>query len=76
MSTDGTTFTRVATGTGASSPETATFAAQTARYIRVVLTARGPTSWWSLAEFNVFTNGTAEAAGGRRHRPAAASART
>ncbi len=58
VSTDGTTFTSVATGTGTASPETATFTAQTAQYIRVVLTAPSPTSWWSLAEFNVFTNGS------------------
>src|ERR1700678_3879853 len=39
VSTNGTTFTSVYSGTGTSSPETATFATQTAQYIRVVLTA-------------------------------------
>ena len=57
VSTNGTTFSSVATGTGTSSPETVTFATQTAQYIRVVLTAGGTTSWWSIAEFTVF-NGT------------------
>ena len=55
VSTDGSTFTSVATGTGTSSPETVTFAAQNAQYIRVVLTASTQTPWWSIAEFTVFT---------------------
>ena len=55
VSTNGTTFTSVATGTGTSSPETVTFATQTAQYIRVVLTAGGTTSWWSIAEFTVYS---------------------
>jgi hypothetical protein len=54
VSTNGTTFTSVATGTGTSSPETVTFATQTAQYIRVVLTAGGTTSWWSIAEFTAY----------------------
>ncbi len=64
VSTNGTTFTSVATGTGTSSPETVSFASQTAQYIRVVLTAGGTTSWWSIAEFSVFTNGTGGGGGG------------
>ena len=60
VSTNGTTFTSVATGTGTSSPETVTFATQTAQYIRVVLTAGGTTSWWSIAEFTVFNGPRAE----------------
>jgi hypothetical protein len=59
VSTDGTNFTSVATGTGTSSPETVTFSAHTAQYIRVVLTAGVTTSWWSIAEFNAFS-GTSE----------------
>jgi hypothetical protein len=58
VSTNGTTFTSVAAGTGTSSPETVTFTAQTAQYIRVVLTAASTTSWWSIAEFTVFTAGS------------------
>ncbi len=55
VSTNGSTFTSVATGTGTSSPQTITFAAQNAQYIRVVLTASTQTPWWSIAEFTVFT---------------------
>jgi F5/8 type C domain len=55
VSSNGSTFTSVATGTGTSSPETVTFAAQTAQYIRVVLTAGVSTNWWSIAEFTVYT---------------------
>jgi hypothetical protein len=55
VSTNGSTFTSVATGTGTSSPETVTFTAQTAQYIRVVLTAASTTSWWSIAEFTAYT---------------------
>jgi hypothetical protein len=54
ISTNGTAFTSVATGTGTASPETVTFATQTARYIRVVLTAGVTTNWWSIAEFTVY----------------------
>ena len=59
VSTNGSTFTSVATGTGTASPEIVTFAAQTAQYIRVVLTAGGTTSWWSIDEFTVY-NGSPE----------------
>jgi hypothetical protein len=55
VSSNGTTFTSVATGTGTSSPETVTFASQTAQYIRVVLTAGVTTNWWSIAEFTAYT---------------------
>jgi|HubBroStandDraft_3_1064219.scaffolds.fasta_scaffold14060_1 hypothetical protein len=58
VSTNGTTFTSVATGTGTSSPETVTFATQTAQYIRVVLTAGVTTNWWSIAEFTVYSSGS------------------
>ena len=44
-------------GTGTSSPETATFATQTAQYIRVVLTASETTSWWSMVNFTVYASG-------------------
>ena len=56
-SSNGTTFTSVATGTGTSSPETVTFSPQTAQYIRVVLTAGVTTNWWSIAEFTAYTSG-------------------
>jgi hypothetical protein len=56
VSSNGSTFTSVTTGTGTASPETITFADQTAQYIRVVLTAASTTSWWSIAEFTAFTD--------------------
>jgi hypothetical protein len=58
VSNNGTTFTSVATGTGTASPETATFTPQTARYIRVQLTAPSTGPWWSVAEFTVDTDGS------------------
>jgi hypothetical protein len=62
VSTDGSTFTSVATGTGTSSPQTVTFASTTAQYIRVVLTAGVSTNWWSIAEFTAYTSGSGSAA--------------
>jgi hypothetical protein len=47
----------IATGAGASALVTVAFPAQTARYLRVVLTA-GNTKWWSIHELNVFGYGT------------------
>ena len=64
VSTNGTTFTSVATGTGTASPETVTFATQTAQYIRVVLTAGVTTNWWSIAEFTVYSSGGGGGSGG------------
>jgi F5/8 type C domain len=64
VSSNGTSFTSVATGTGTSSPETVTFAAQTAQYIRVVLTAGVTTNWWSIAEFTVYTASGGSGSGG------------
>jgi hypothetical protein len=63
VSSNGSTFTTVASGTGTSSPETVTFTAQTAQYIRVVLTAPSPTSWWSIDQFTVFSNGSSGGGG-------------
>jgi hypothetical protein len=57
VSSNGTTFTTVYSGTGTSSPETATFATQTAQYIRVVLTASETTPWWSMVNFTVYSSG-------------------
>ena len=64
VSSDGSTFTSVATGTGTSSPEIVTFADTTAQYIRVVLTAGGTTSWWSIDEFTVYTDSSGGGGGG------------
>ena len=55
VSTNGTTFTSVATGTGTSSPETVAFATQTAQYIRVVLTQATSPSWWSMVNFTAYS---------------------
>src|ERR1700734_667361 len=54
VSTNGTTFTSVATGTGTSSPETVAFATQTAQYIRVLLTQATSPSWWSMVNFTAY----------------------
>ena len=64
VSSNGSTFTSVATGTGTSSPETVTFTAQTAQYIRVVLTASSSTNWWSIVEFTAYANGSGGGGGG------------
>ncbi|HEY4456636.1 MAG TPA: discoidin domain-containing protein, partial [Pseudonocardiaceae bacterium] len=64
VSTNGSSFTSVATGSGSSSIETITFAAQTAQYIRVVLTASSSGPWWSIAEFTAYTNGSTGGGGG------------
>ncbi|MDG0810117.1 fibronectin type III domain-containing protein [Cohnella rhizosphaerae] len=54
VSSDGTTWgTAVASGTGSGSVQTVTFPVQTARYIKVVLTAAA-SPWWSIYEFNVY----------------------
>ncbi|HEY4020869.1 MAG TPA: discoidin domain-containing protein [Pseudonocardiaceae bacterium] len=58
VSSNGSSFTSVATGSGSSSIETITFAAQTAQYIRVVLTASSTGPWWSIGEFTAYTNGS------------------
>ncbi|PYC66368.1 glycosyl hydrolase [Streptomyces tateyamensis] len=62
-STDGTNFgSAVATGTGTGAAVTVTFPATTARYVKVVQTGSS-SSWWSIAELNVFTDGSAGGTG-------------
>ncbi|NJP43527.1 discoidin domain-containing protein [Streptomyces sp. PRB2-1] len=57
-STDGTNFgSPVATGTGTAAQVTANFTPTTARYVKVVQTGSS-SSWWSIAELNVFTDGS------------------
>ncbi|WP_426514475.1 glycoside hydrolase family 3 C-terminal domain-containing protein [Dactylosporangium sp. McL0621] len=64
VSSNGTTWSApVATGTGTGALITATFPAQTARYVRIVQTGTS-TSWWSVAELNLDTSGTVPPAGG------------
>jgi hypothetical protein len=56
VSSNGTTWTEVASGTGATQLVTVTFPQQTAQYIRVAQTTSGvTTNWWSIAEFNVYS---------------------
>jgi len=50
----------IASGSGASGITTITFAAQAARYIRIVQSGSAPGTFWSIHEFNVF--GTAPTA--------------
>jgi F5/8 type C domain len=63
VSSNGSTWTTVYSGTGTSSPETATFTAQTAQYIRVVLTQSESTSWWSMVNFTVSSSGSGSSGG-------------
>jgi len=51
VSSNGSSWTVVASCYGNGSPETATFAATTAQYVEVVLTAPDPSSWWSISQF-------------------------
>jgi beta-glucosidase len=55
VSDNGSSWTVVASCYGNGSPETATFAAQTAQYVEVVLTTPDPSSWWSISQFLVFS---------------------
>ncbi|MWC29297.1 discoidin domain-containing protein [Paenibacillus sp. MMS18-CY102] len=58
LSTDGTTWgNAVASGTGTGAVITATFTAQTARYIKVVQTGT-VSNWWSIQELNVYGAGS------------------
>jgi hypothetical protein len=57
--TDWATSTPIASGNGTAALITVPFnGSQTARYIRVVLTANVTTNWWSIAEFNVQSGST------------------
>jgi hypothetical protein len=57
VSGNGTSWTTVATCTGTATPQIVSFAAQSAQYVEVVLTAANSTWWWSIDEFNLY-NGT------------------
>ncbi|MCW2502579.1 MAG: hypothetical protein JWO79_863 [Actinomycetia bacterium] len=55
LSADGVTWgAPVATGAGTEQVTRATFATQTARYVRITETAAAP-NWWSIAEVNAFS---------------------
>ncbi len=53
VSTDGTTWSTVASGTGSGPAVLVQFAPQVARYLKIVQTGTS-TSWWSIAELNVY----------------------
>ena len=54
VSTTGSSWATVANCTGTATPETVSFRAQVARYVKVVLTAGTTTDWWSIDEFNLY----------------------
>jgi beta-glucosidase len=54
VSTDDSTWTTVATGTGTTAVVTAAVGSQTARYVRITQTGSA-TSWWSIAELNLYS---------------------
>jgi len=55
VSGNGTAWTTVATCTGSGTPEVVSFSAQTAQYVKVVLTSGAPYNfWWSIDELNLF----------------------
>ena len=54
VSGNGTFWTTVATCTGTATPQIVSFAAQSAQYVEVVLTASTSTWWWSIDEFNLY----------------------
>jgi len=76
VSNDGTNWgTAVASGTGSSAVITVDFAAQSARYIKVVQTGTA-SSWWSINEFNVYSNGGGGGGGSDTQAPSTPSGLT
>ena len=55
VSKDGASWTTVAACTGTSTPEVVSFNAQTAQYVRVVLSVAESPYWWSVDEFNLYS---------------------
>ena len=53
VSSNGSTWTTVATCGGVATPDIATFPSQTAQYVRVALTAADTSYWWSFNQFLV-----------------------
>ena len=54
VSTDGSAWRQAGSGTGTSALISASIGTQTARFVRVTQTGSA-SSWWSIAEFNLFT---------------------
>jgi hypothetical protein len=57
VSTNGTSWTTVASCTGIGTPEVVSFPAQTAQFVEVVLTASDSYYWWSIDEFYLYGAG-------------------
>ena len=57
VSPDGSTWSTVATCTGAGTPQIVSFPTQIDQYVRVVLNAPTPTYWWSMEYFDVYSVG-------------------
>ncbi len=58
VSTNGTSWTTVASCTGIGTPEMVSFPTQTAQFVEVVLTASNSSYWWSIDEFYLYGAGT------------------
>ncbi len=58
VSSNGSTWTTVATCGGVATPDIASFTTQTAQYVRVVLTAADTSYWWSFNQFLVMASGS------------------
>lgn len=58
VSNDGVTWKDVASGSGSAQNTIIRFVPQVAQYIRVVQTGTNAANWWSVAEFNVFSDPT------------------
>jgi hypothetical protein len=54
VSNDATSWATVAACTGTATPEIVSFSVQTARYVKVVLTAGTTYDWWSIDELNLY----------------------
>jgi hypothetical protein len=58
VSSNGSTWTTVASCTASATPEIVSFPAQSDQYVQIVLTAANPSYWWSMEYFYVYSNGT------------------
>jgi hypothetical protein len=56
VSNDGTNWVTVANCSGTSASEIVSFPTQTARYVKVVLTASSSSYWWSIDELNLYAS--------------------
>jgi len=58
VSSNGSSWTSVASCTGSGTPETVSFATQTDQYVEVVLNTANSTYWWSMEYFRVYNSGS------------------